>query len=181
MRPPVAHPTGQERTFGADELIVSKTDLKGHIRYANDVFLRVSASTEDQIVGQPHSVIRHPEMPRAVYKLLWDTIQDGREMFAYVLNLAFDGAHYWVLAHVTPSRGPDNAITGYHSNRRRPHRSAVELVTPLYARLRAEERRHAHSPQGLAASAALLTAHLAQAGQTYERFVWALTPEDART
>ena len=75
--------TGVERTFPEDEFIVSKTDTKGRITYANDVFLKISGFTEDEIVGQPHSIIRNPEMPRCVFKLLWDTIGSGNEIFAY--------------------------------------------------------------------------------------------------
>ena len=73
--------TGVERTFDDDEIIVSKTDLKGHITYANNVFLRLADMTEKEALGAPHSVIRNPEMPRAVFKLLWDTIQQGKEIF----------------------------------------------------------------------------------------------------
>ncbi len=85
-------PTGVERTFDADELIVSKTDRKGVITYANEVFCRTSRYREEEIIGRPHNVVRHPDMPRALSRLLWDTISGGREIFAYVLNLAADGA-----------------------------------------------------------------------------------------
>ncbi len=71
-------PTGQERTFSPDELIVSKTDLRGVITYANDVFLRVSGYRMHEVLGKPHNVIRHPEMPRAVFRLLWDALADAR-------------------------------------------------------------------------------------------------------
>ena len=75
-------PSGRESPFGEDEIIVSKTDLKGRITYANDVFLRVSAYSLNEVVGAPHSIIRHPEMPRCVFKLFWDTIAAGKEIFA---------------------------------------------------------------------------------------------------
>ncbi len=107
-------PTGVERTFGPEEIIVSKTDPRGVITYANDVFVRVSGYAEPDILGKPHNLIRHPAMPRAVFRLMWDVIPTGQELFAYVLNLAADGGHYWVLAHVTPTFGPGRAITGYH-------------------------------------------------------------------
>lgn len=77
-------PTGKERFFNENELIVSKTDTGGRITYANDVFLRVAGLTENDALGAPHSLIRHPDMPRAVFKLLWDTIASGQEIFAYV-------------------------------------------------------------------------------------------------
>lgn len=92
--------TGVERTFDPDQFIVSKTDLKGRITYANKVFLDIADYTEAEILGQPHSVIRHAHMPRCVFRLLWERIQTGREIFAYVVNAAKNGDHYWVLAHV---------------------------------------------------------------------------------
>src|ERR1017187_6768808 len=85
--------TGKERFFGEEEIFVSKTDLKGHITYANEVFLRVAGYDEEEVLGQPHSMIRHPAMPRCVFKLLWDQIQVGREIFAYVVNRAKTGDH----------------------------------------------------------------------------------------
>nr|BFE86398.1 hypothetical protein GCM10020093_089990 [Planobispora longispora] len=130
MRASAIRPTGVERTFAPDEIIVTKTDLKGHITYANDVFLRVSAYSEEEVLGQPHSLIRHPDMPRCVFALLWQEIRRGREIFAYVVNLAADGAHYWVLAHVTPSAGPGGQIVGYHSNRRVPGEAALRRIRP---------------------------------------------------
>lgn len=167
-------PSGRERTFREDEIIVSKTDTKGRITYANDVFLKVAAMSEGQALGAPHSVIRHPDMPRAVFRLLWETIGSGREIFAYVLNLAADGDHYWVFAHVTPSFGPDGRIIGYHSNRRTPDRRVLPVVTEIYARLKAEEDRHANRAQGLDSSTALLDALLREKGMPYDEFVFAL-------
>jgi PAS domain S-box-containing protein len=148
----LTRPTGRERLFGADEIIVSKTDPKGIITYANEVFLRVSVYDEADVVGQPHSLIRHPDMPRAIFALMWDVIASGKEITAFVLNLASDGEHYWVLAHVTPTFGPGGAIIGYHSNRRLPDRAAVARVAALYALLRDVERLHSAPREALAAS-----------------------------
>lgn len=178
MRESSVRPTGVERTFGADEIIVSKTDVRGRITYANSVFLRVSAYEESEVVGRPHSLIRHPDMPRAVFQLLWETIEAGQEIFAYVNNLAADGAHYWVLAHITPSRTATGGHGGYHSNRRSPGRGAVRDVDALYGRLVAEERRHAKPADAMAASRALLDAELATLGRTYDEFVWGLVEHD---
>jgi PAS domain S-box-containing protein len=171
-------PTGVERTFGDEEIIVSKTDEKGRITYANSVFLRVSAYNEAEVMGKPHSLIRHPDMPRAVFKLMWDTIQAGQEMFAYVNNLAADGAHYWVFAHITPSRPSAGAHAGYHSNRRSPGRGAVREVESLYSRLRAEELAHSRPADAMTASGLLLTNELATAGLTYDEYVWSLVECD---
>ncbi|MGY1706743.1 PAS domain-containing protein [Geodermatophilus sp. SYSU D00697] len=167
-------PTGEERTFRPDELIVSKTDPRGVITYANDVFLRISGYQLDEVIGQPHNLIRHPEMPRAVFALLWSTLAEGRELFAYINNLASDGAHYWVLAHVTPSYGPDGRVVGYHSNRRRPSPGAIRQLTPLYAQLLAEERRHPTAKAAAAASSRLLGELVAARAGSYEEFIWSV-------
>jgi PAS domain S-box-containing protein len=169
-----ARPTGVERSFGADELIVSKTDRRGVITYANDVFCRVGAYALDEVIGQPHNLIRHPDMPRAVFALLWETISAGQELFAYINNLAADGANYWVLAHVTPSFDERGTIVGYHSNRRRPSPGALAQVKPLYATLLAEERKHSSAKAAVTASSALFTQLVAERAAGYEDLVWSI-------
>lgn len=176
MRESAVRPTGVERTFSDDEIIVSKTDTRGFITYANDVFLRVSAYPESEVIGRPHNLIRHPDMPRAVFQLLWDTLRSGNELFAYIVNLAGDGAHYWVLAHVTPTRGANGEIVGFHSNRRTPSRAALAQIEPLYQRLCAEERRHDRPTEALRASSQMLESYLADQGLAYDQFVWSLDP-----
>ena len=145
-------PTNRERTFGADQIIVSKTDEKGRITYANDVFLDVALYEESEVLGQPHSLVRHPDMPRAVFKLLWDTVQQGKEIFAYVKNMAKNGDHYWVFAHVTPSYGEGNRIVGFHSNRRCPEKYAVAKIEPIYRQLLDIENRHPNAKDGMLAA-----------------------------
>lgn len=167
--------TGVERRFADDDLIVTKTDLGGKISYANPVFLQMSNLTEREALGAPHNVIRHPDMPRCVFRLLWDAITSGREIFAYVLNRATNGDHYWVFAHVTPSVRPDGRIDGYHSNRRVPGRGVVErTIQPLYRTLLEEEQRHVAKARGIDASLARLDAVLAGKGMDYERFIFSL-------
>lgn len=174
MAPPKVRPTGVERTFDPDEIIVSKTDLKGRITYANEVFLRVAEYTEAEVLGQAHNIVRHPDMPRCVFKVLWDTIQSGQEIFAYVLNMAKSGDHYWVFAHVTPSYDSRGTIVGYHSSRRVPDRGAVAKAKALYAMLLGEERRHSTPREQVAASLPLLLTTLEQGRTTYEEFVFTL-------
>lgn len=167
--------TGVERFFGADEVIVSKTDLKGRMTYVNKVFLDVSGYTESELLGQPHSLIRHPQMPRSVFKLLWDTLGAGREIFAYVVNLSKNGDHYWVLAHVTPSRGKDGQIVGYHSNRRVPDRGVLhDVIIPLYQQILAEENKHANAKEGMQNGFALLQNTIKQKGMAYDELIFAL-------
>lgn len=167
-------PTGVERFFGEEEIIVSKTDLKGHITYANEVFLRVAGLTEEEAIGAPHSIIRHPDMPRCVFKLLWDTLGKGEEIFAYVVNMASNGDHYWVLAHVTPSYNEQGEIIGYHSNRRVPERSAVEKAQALYADLLAIEAQASDRKAGMDASMNKVVELLGEAGIGYDEFVFSL-------
>lgn len=164
--------TGVERYFDDNEIIVSKTDPKGRLTYVNDVFLRLADYTEKDCLGEPHSMIRNPDMPRCVFKLLWDTIQDGREIFAYVVNRSANGDHYWVVAHVTPSRDNNGSIIGYHSNRRTPNRQILEgTIIPLYRQLLAEEQKHANSKDGMAASMAMLEALYKDQGMEYDEFI----------
>jgi len=169
----IIRPTGVERTFGADEVIVTKTDLKGRIS------CRVSALTEADALGAPHNVIRHPEMPRGVFRLLWSTLAAREEIFAYVVNLAADGAHYWVHAHVTPSLDGAGNLVGYHSNRRVPDQAAVRAIRPVYQRMLAEEARHARAADAAQAGLLVLEESLAEQGTTYDRFVWSLTAGSA--
>ena len=167
--------TGRERTFADDEIIVSKTDLKGRITYANEVFLRLASMTEKETIGAPHSVIRNPTMPRCVFKLLWDTIQDGKEIFAYVVNRSKNGDHYWVLAHVTPSRDSSGNVIGYHSNRRTPDRRILEsTVMPLYTALLREEQKYPNSKDGMNAGFTMLTNLLNEKKVAYDEFVLSL-------
>lgn len=175
MARPKIQPTGKEISFAEDEIIVSKTDLRGVITYANDVFQRVSGYSESELLGAPHNIIRHPAMPRCVFKLLWDTIKSGEEIFAYVVNLAKNGDAYWVFAHVTPSYSQSGNIIGYHSNRRVPHDDALDKVRPLYDELLTEEKRHKSADMGLQTSEELLLSKLTQAGLSYSQFVFSLS------
>ena len=167
-------PTGKERFFEEDEIIVSKTDTKGRLTYVNDVFCRVGLYSESELLGQPHSIVRHPDMPRCVFKLLWDTIAAGDEIFAYVKNMAKNGDHYWVLAHVTPTFDGAGAIVGFHSNRRTPERAALAAIEPLYRELLAEERKHAQKAEQMARSSALLHGVLAKRGIAYDELMFSL-------
>jgi len=170
----VVTPTGIESRFAEEELIVSKTDLKGRITYANDVFLRVAHMSLKEALGAPHSIIRHPDMPRCVFKLLWDTLQAKKEIFAYVLNLARNGNHYWVFAHVTPSFDANQNIIGYHSNRRKPDAAQIAKVMPLYDALLAEENRFENSKEGMGSAYAMLAALLHEKGVDYDEFVFSI-------
>ncbi len=169
-------PIDRERFFDQDEVIVSKTDAYGKITYANDVFTRVCGYSEQELLGQPHSIVRHPEMPRCVFKYLWDTISQGEEVFAYVKNMAKTGEYYWVLAHVTATYGRNGEIIGYHSTRRSPDRDAIKTLEPIYKTLLDIENSHSNSRNGLEASFAALVATLNGVQKSYDEFIWQITP-----
>ena len=171
MKAQTVRPIAVERTFPENEIIVSKTDLKGVITYANRTFLEVALYSEREILGQPHSIIRHPDMPRCVFKLLWDTIQGGNEIFAYVKNMAKNGAYYWVFAHVTPTFGAGKQIIGYHSNRRVPDHHQVQVAEGLYRKLKQEEDRHPDWKKGTASATDMLLQTLASKQMQYDEFV----------
>jgi len=167
-------PTGLERTFEDDEIIVSKTDLQGRITYANHIFMRVSGYTEDELLGKPHNLIRHPDMPRCVFKLLWDTLNAGNEIFAYVNNLCKNGDNYWVLAHVTPSFDASGNIISFHSSRRVPEPSAILKVKELYQSLKQIEDSSADWRIGMQKATLALISQLEEAGIQYDEYVFAL-------
>jgi PAS domain S-box-containing protein len=168
-------PTGVERFFPEDDIIVSKTDLKGLITYTNRVFIQISGFSEEELLGQSHNIIRHPDMPGSVFRLLWQTISNGQEIFAYVKNMCKSGDHYWVFAHVTPTFGRSGEIISYHSNRRVPDRKAVSTMDDLYRQVLAEERGHHNRADAVEAGYRMLTAAVAESGMPYEELVFSLT------
>jgi PAS domain S-box-containing protein len=171
----IATPTDTEVFFHEDDIIVSKTDIKGRITYANQSFCHVAGYTEAELLGQPHSIIRHPDMPRAVFKLLWDTVLDGREIFAYVKNIAKNGDFYWVFAHVTPSFDADRNVIGFHSSRRVPDRKVVQnTIIPLYAEILREEKKHQNGQKELAAGFDFVVNFLKSRNTTYDALVFSL-------
>jgi PAS domain S-box-containing protein len=168
-------PTNVEKHFDRGDIIVSKTDIKGRITYANSVFCAVSGFTLPELIGAPHSLIRHPDMPRAVFKLLWDTILDRREVFAYVKNLSKSGAYYWVFAHVTPSYSKDGQMIGFHSNRRVPERRILDaVIIPLYAEVLREESKHRNGKEALAAGFKYLVDFVSARKMTYDELIFSL-------
>lgn len=167
-------PTGVERRLGEEEIIVSKTDPSGRIMYVNKTFLKISDFTEEDLIGQQHSIVRHPEMPRSVFKLMWETLESGQEIFAYVVNLTKFGDHYWVFAHVTPTFDADGSIIGYHSNRRAPDRKGVQSAMDLYKILLDEEQRYSDRRKGMLSATELLQSILADKNTSYEEFIHTL-------
>src|SRR3546814_526314 len=156
---------GRERTFAPDEILVSKTDTTGRISYCNDVFIRVSGYAEPELLGKPHKILRHPAMPKTIYKIWWDHLKREEEVFAYVVNRSKNGDYYWVSAHGTPSRNASGAVVGFHSNRRAPGRGVIgRTIIPLFQDLLAIEQREGGGRKGMEAAHAHFTSLLARNG-----------------
>lgn len=120
-------------------LIVSRTDTQGIITHCNPSFEEMSGYTKEEIIGQPHHILRHPDMPKAAFKDLWDTVSKGEKWHGYVKNLRKDGTYYWVYATAIPNVR-NGEIVGYTSVRRKPSRTKVEECISLYAKMIEEEK-----------------------------------------
>jgi PAS domain S-box-containing protein len=166
-------PTQKERVLREDDFIVSKTDPKGIITYGNRIFIEYSGYTEEELLGTQHNIIRHPDMPRGVFQLLWSTIAEKKEIFAYVKNMSKDGGFYWVYANVTASLDQQGNIIGYHSVRRKPTSSAIKTCEVVYTEMSAIERR-VGTKDGMQASTDYLMNLLAKEKISYEKFVLSL-------
>ncbi|NLU35168.1 MAG: PAS domain-containing protein [Wolinella succinogenes] len=162
-------PNDHERVFEASEIVVSKTDTKGRITYGNDLFIELSGYKELELLGAHHNIVRHPDMPRVIFKFLWDYIKKGEEINAYVKNLSKDGSYYWVLANVTPSFDHKNQVVGYYSVRRKPKVEALGVIKPLYKQLLEIEK-----SQGMEGSERHLQEILNQQGKSYEEYILSL-------
>ncbi|MCB1955268.1 MAG: PAS domain-containing protein [Rhodocyclaceae bacterium] len=166
-------PTQVERVMRENDFIVSKTNPKGIITYGNPIFVEFSGYSEDELIGSQHNIIRHPDMPRSAFKLAWDTIQAGKEFFAYVKNMSKDGGYYWVFTHITPDFDANGGIVGYTSVRRCPKRSAIDAITPVYAQMLAAEKK-AGARDAIAAGTGVLVDVMKQTGMGYEELIFAL-------
>jgi PAS domain S-box-containing protein len=135
MRKPKVTPIEREYVLKEEDFIVSKTDLKSRILYGNEIFIRMSGYDENELLGAPHNILRHPDMPRAAFKILYDHIQNGKEWFGFVKNLRKDGAYYWVMANISPTYDSSGNHIGYYSVRRKPRDGFKEIIEPLYQKL----------------------------------------------
>lgn len=163
-------PTDKERFMREQDFIVSKTDLKGRIIYGNEIFIEFSGYEEHELLGAQHNIVRHPDMPRVVFKLLWDYLAEDKEIFAYVKNMSKDGGFYWVFTHVAPIYNKNKEKIGYTSVRRMPNPKAIPVVAGVYkSMLEAEQK--AGAKDAMAASGTVLGQLLQDKGVTYEQLI----------
>jgi PAS domain S-box-containing protein len=154
-------PTNVEHIVTSIDMIVSKGDEDGIITYTNPIFMKISGYSQGELLGKPHAILRHPDMPKVIFKYLWDNIQEGKEVHAFVKNLCKDGSYYWVLAQVRVAKNPDGSFRNYVSTRRNVSAKAKEIIAPLYAKLLEIEK-----SDGDEASQEALNAFLSQNGIT---------------
>ncbi len=171
-------PIDRSRPFEFDELFFSVTDHKSVITYSNDVFVRISGYEAELLDGQLHKLIRHPDMPRAVFKVFWDILKAGKPVAAYVKNMAADGAYYWVMALAFPCNN------GYLSIRLKPGSRIFSSVKKIYAetlKLEKEKERELDARKAMELSEEFLLSSLRSEGfESYEKFMWSALKEEMR-
>ncbi len=131
-------PIDEEYKF-SEGLIVSSTDLKGIITYANRKFCEIADYTKKELTGKNHNIVRHPDMPKAAFQDLWDTLKAGKEWTGIVKNLRKDGRYYWVYSHITPVFDESGNVMGYTAARRPASETEIEESSALYKEMLAQE------------------------------------------
>jgi PAS domain S-box-containing protein len=158
-------PTDVEREVTSIDMIVSKGDAEGNITYTNPIFMKISGYTQGELLDKPHAILRHPDMPKVIFKYLWENLHQGKEVIAYVKNLCKDGSYYWIIAQVRVAKNPDGSFRNYVSTRRCITEGAKRTVSDLYAKLLEIEKR-----EGVEASEQALEEFLKSHGQSFETF-----------
>lgn len=159
-------PTDVEHEVRAVDVIVSKGNEAGDITYANPIFFKLAGYTQGELLDKPHSIIRHPDMPKIIFKFLWDNLKAGKSVNAFVKNLSKDGGFYWVFAQVRVALNPDGSFRNYVSTRKIMTENARKVIEPLYAELLAAEG----SDGDMDASLKILESFLADNGASLETF-----------
>ncbi len=162
-------PKNEEIVVSPKKTIVSRTDKKGIIQFANDYFMDIAGYNEKELYGQPHNVIRHPDMPKIIFKLLWDNLKQGKDMRAIIKNLAKDGRYYWVITNFHTLRDKDGNITGYYARRKAVPQYVKEEIEKLYSTLKEIEEKG-----GMEASEKYLNEWLAKHNTSFQDYVESL-------
>ena len=156
----------EEITFSKKKFIVSKTDIKGKITFINKNFCEASGYSEDELIGAPHNILRHPDMPSAIFYLVWKNLLSGRAISGVVKNLTKDGRYYWVIADFEPKFDTNGNIISLTAFRRIAPSSVVDIVEELYATMLTIEKKH-----GMDKSLSYLEGYLEEHGVTYDTFI----------
>lgn len=157
-------PIDEEIQLDPKRYIVSETDEKGRITFCNDYFITISGYSREELIGKPHSIVRHPDMPRVVFKLLWETISQGKNINAVVKNMAKDGRYYWIFTEFESRRDTDTGkIIGYHAARKSISKFVLQVIAKLYSELLEIEKK-----EGMQESEKYLIKFLKEKGDTIE-------------
>ena len=162
--------TKREVSFPDDKLLISKTNANGIITYFNTIFLQVSGFSEAELIGQPHSIVRHPDMPRVIFKMLWDTLKQHREFNGYFKDMTKTGETFWVFVTITPSYNLDHQLNGYYMVCRKPEDEKLEYIKGFYQELK-EIEEQSNSEEGLNQSLFKLNTVLNARECGYDEFI----------
>ncbi len=157
------------KELSENDFIVSKTDLKGRILYCNKIFMDLAEYSESELLGKPHNIVRNPDMPKAIFRLLWSEIPQKKELFAFIVNRSKNGNDYWVYANVTASVDEHGGVVDYYSVRRKPNKKALDVIIPLYRHMLEVEK-----SRGVDASFKILADILAEKGVGYNEYIISL-------
>lgn len=128
-----------EEVFFDGRSLISETDTKGIITFVNRKFSEMSGYSKDEAIGQPHSLLRHPDMPKMAFEQMWKVIQEGKIWEGYVKNLRKDGKFYWVIVNIVPKKDEAGEIIGYIASRKVPERLRIQSVEKDYVNMLREE------------------------------------------
>ncbi|MDD2358666.1 MAG: PAS domain-containing protein [Thiovulaceae bacterium] len=129
-----------EEIFFDGKTLISETDTKGIITFVNRKFVEMSGYTKEEALGQPHSILRHPDMPRAAFAEMWRVIKSGKMWEGYVKNLRKDGKFYWVIVNIIPKYNEENNIVGYTASRKVPNRDHIDRIALQYKEMIEKEK-----------------------------------------
>lgn len=132
-------PVDEEVLFDGRSLI-SETDTKGIITFINRKFTEMTLYTKEEAIGQPHSILRHPDMPKAAFEGMWKIIKEGKIWEGYVKNLRKDGKYYWVVVHIVPKLDAEGGVIGYIASRKMPDRIRLQTIINQYKKMIDEEK-----------------------------------------
>ena len=165
----IIEPTNTGHELSDEDFIILRTDLQGTITYANRCFIRLSGFEENELLSQPHKMLRHPDMPRTVFRLMWDTLESDREFFGYLKYLRKDGGYFWTFANLTPSFDDDHNVNGCFSVLRKAHPARLSYFSELYHEMIEAEKQFSSDQESMDASSRLLTSALG--GKEYNEFI----------
>jgi len=153
-------PIDEEIKLDPKKYIISSTDTKGLITDVNDYFVEISGYSKDELIGKPHNIIRHPDMPKVVFKLMWEQLKNGHDILALVKNLAKDGRYYWIFTSFEPVKNANGEVIGYTAHRKSAPKHTIETVADIYKKVLEVEKK-----DGVQASEKFLNDYLKERGE----------------